>query len=170
TLTIMVGGDEATLEVARPVLETLGEKVVLVGGPGAGSVVKLTNQLLVGIHAAAAAEALVFGVKAGADPRALLDVIGTSFGASAMFNRTVPMALNRQFGSATDVGILCKDMSLITTLGKEISVRLLLGSLAEQLLAEAKGLGLANNDIAALVKPLEAIAGIEIGPTPDRQP
>lgn len=162
TLTIMVGGDEATLNVARPVLEVLGEKVILVGGPGAGSVVKLTNQLLVGIHSVAAAEALVFGVKAGADPQALLEVIGSSFGASAMFNRTVPMALKRQFGSATDVGILSKDMSLITSLGRELSVRLLLGSLAEQVLTEAKGLGLANNDIASLVKPLEEIAGIQV--------
>ncbi len=162
TLTIMVGGEEEVFQRAKPVLETMGERVLLVGGPGVGSVVKLVNQLLVGIHAAAAAEALVFGVKAGADPRVLLDVIGSSFGASAMFNRTVPMVLARQFGSATDVGILNKDMGLITRLAKELSARLLLGSTAEQIYVEGVGLGMAKQDIVSLVLPLERIAGVEV--------
>jgi 3-hydroxyisobutyrate dehydrogenase-like beta-hydroxyacid dehydrogenase len=118
--------------------------------------------LLVGIHTAAAVEALVFGVKAGADPRVLLDIIGSSFGSSEMFKRTVPMVLERRFGSQTDVRILSKDMSLITGLGKEISVRLLMGGLAEQILAEGEGMGLAYNDIVSLVQPLERIAGIEV--------
>jgi 3-hydroxyisobutyrate dehydrogenase-like beta-hydroxyacid dehydrogenase len=162
TLTIMVGGEAELFDRARPVFDALGDKVVLVGGPGTGSVVKLTNQLLVGIHTAAAVEALVFGVKAGADPGVLLDIIGSSFGASEMFKRTVPMVLERGFESATDVRILCKDLSLITGLGKDISVRLLMGALAEQIFAEAKGLGLGNNDIVSLVQPLERIAGIEV--------
>ncbi len=162
TLTIMVGGDEGVFHRAMPVLQAMGDKVVLVGGPGVGSVVKLTNQLLVGIHTAAAVEALVFGVKGGADPRVLLDVIGSSFGASAMFNRTVPMVLARQFGSATDVGILSKDMGLITRLGKELSCRLLMGAVAEQLFDEGVGLGLAHNDMVSLVEPLEKIAGVEV--------
>ncbi len=162
TLTIMVGGDEGVFHRSMPVLQAMGDKVVLVGGPGVGSVVKLTNQLLVGIHAAAAVEALVFGAKGGADPRVLLDVIGSSFGASAMFNRTVPMVLARQFGSATDVGILSKDMGLITRLGKELSCRLLMGAVAEQLFDEGVGLGLAHNDMVSLVEPLEKIAGVEV--------
>lgn len=162
TLTIMVGGEAEVFERMKPVFDVLGDKLVLVGEPGTGSVVKLTNQLLVGVHTAAAVEALVFGVKAGADPRVLLDVIGTSFGASEMFKRTVPMVLERKFESATDVRILCKDLALITGLGKEISVRLLMGALAEQVLAEGKGLGLGNNDIVSLVQPLERIAGFEV--------
>jgi len=116
----------------------------------------------VGIHTAAAVEALVFGVKAGADPRVLQEIIDSSFGASAMFSRTVPMVLERRFGSATDVGILCKDLGLITELGKELNTRLLLGAVAEQVFREGAGLGLANNDMASLVLPLERIAGVEI--------
>lgn len=162
TLTIMVGGDEETFHRALPVLEAMGDKVVLVGGPGVGSVVKLTNQLLVGVHTVAALEALVFGVKGGADPEVLLDVIGSSFGASAMFNRTVPMVLDRRFQSATDVGILSKDMGLITRLGKEMSCRLLMGALAEQAFDEGVGLGLAHNDMVSMVEPLERIAGVEV--------
>lgn len=163
TLTIMVGGEAQQFLRARPVFEALGDKVVLAGGSGSGSVVKLTNQLLVGIHQAAAVEALVFGVKAGADPRILQDVIGSSFGASAMFDRTVPLVLERRFGSSTDVGILCKDLELITGFGKEISTRLLMGALAEQIFQEGKALGLGDNDMASLVQPLERIAGVEVG-------
>ena len=162
TLTIMVGGNTEVFEQARAVFDALGEKVVLVGSAGSGSVVKLTNQLLTAIHAAAAVEALVFGVKGGADPRVLLDIIGDSFGASEMFKRTVPMVLERRFESATDVRILCKDLSLITGLGKELSVRLLMGGLAEQIFVEGKGLGLGNNDIVALIQPLEQIAGVVV--------
>ena len=162
TLTIMVGGEAEAFNRAKPVLDALGSRVIHVGGSGAGSVVKLTNQLLTGIHAAAAAEALVFGVKAGADPRALLEIIGSSFGTSAMFERTVPMVLERKFESATDVRILSKDLNLITRLGKEISARLLLGAIAEQIYDEAVGLGLGNNDIVSLVQPLERIAGVEV--------
>ncbi len=162
TLTIMVGGEEGVFQRARPLLEAMANKVVLVGGPGVGSVVKLTNQLLVGVHTVAALEALVFGVKGGADPRVLLDVIGSSFGASAMFSRTVPMVLERQFGSATDVGILSKDMGLITRLGKDLSCRLMMGAVAEQLFDEGVGLGLARNDMVSLVEPLERIAGVEV--------
>ncbi len=162
TLTIMVGGEKAIFDRVKPVLEAMGNKVVLVGGPGVGSVVKLTNQLLVGIHTAAAVEALVFGVKAGADPGVLLDIIGSSFGASAMFNRTVPMVVARQFGSATDVGILSKDLGLITRLGKELSCRLLMGAVAEQVFEEGVGLGLAHSDMVSLVEPLERIAGVEV--------
>jgi 3-hydroxyisobutyrate dehydrogenase-like beta-hydroxyacid dehydrogenase len=162
TLTIMVGGEADAFQRARPVFDALGNRVVHVGPSGAGSVVKLTNQLLVGIHTAAAAEALVFGVKAGADPHALLEIIGSSFGSSAMFERTVPMVLERRFESATDVRILSKDLQLITRLGKEVSTRLLLGAVAEQIYDEAVGLGLGNNDIASLVQPLERIAGIEV--------
>ncbi|MHB0869261.1 MAG: NAD(P)-dependent oxidoreductase [Chloroflexota bacterium] len=162
SLTVMVGGEVEVFLRAKPVFEKMGKKVVLVGGSGAGSVVKLVNQLLVGVHTAAAVEALVFGVKAGADPSVLLDVIGSSFGASAMFNRVVPMVLARQFGSATDVGILSKDLGLITRLGKELSTRLLMGAVAEQVFDEGVGLGLANHDMASLVEPLERIAGVEV--------
>ena len=162
TLTIMGGGEAQQFLRARPVLEALGDKVVLAGGSGSGSVVKLTNQLLVGVHQAAAVEALVFGVKAGADPRVLHDVIASSFGASAMFNRTVPLVLERRFGPSTDVGILCKDLELITGFGKEISTRLLMGALAEQIFQEGRALGLGDSDIASLVQPLERIAGVEV--------
>ena len=163
TLTIMVGGDSEIFQKAEPVLRALGDRVIHAGKPGAGTMVKLVNQLLVGVHSAVAAEALVFGVKGGADPRVLLDVIGTSFGSSAMFNRTATLALQEGgYNAGTDIRILKKDMALITGNGRAMGTRMLLSALAEQLFVEADALGYGYNDIAALIKPLETIAGVEV--------
>ena len=66
-----------------PVLESIGQRLHLVGDSGAGTVVKLANQLLVGINMSGVAEAMVLGVKAGADPDKMLEVLSTSFGQAA---------------------------------------------------------------------------------------
>ncbi len=109
SLTIMVGGDEDGFSRATPVLEAIGQKLHLVGPSGAGTVVKLANQLLVGINMAAVAEALVLGVKAGADPAKMLEVLSTSFGGSKMLDRSVPLILDRNFAGATPVDLIRKD-------------------------------------------------------------
>lgn len=162
TLTIMVGGDAEAVEKARPVFQALGQNTHHVGAAGAGSVVKLVNQLLVGIHMAAVAEAIVFGVKAGADPQALLDVLSTSFGSSRMLTRSVPMFMERQFEAGTPINLLLKDLGLIHEVGKELDVRLLLGAVAQEVFKEGRALGLGDEDMAALVKPAERIAGVEV--------
>lgn len=162
TLTFMVGGERETFERALPVLRALGKNIHHVGPSGAGSVVKLVNQLLVGIHTIAAAEAMVFGVKAGADPQAIIDVIGSSFGASAMLNRHVPRMLKRDFDPATSVNLILKDLGLIHDFGKELGVPLLAGTLAEQLFLEARSQGLGDQDMAALVVPLERLTGAQV--------
>lgn len=162
TLTFMIGGEAEAFERALPVLRVLGKNIHHVGPSGAGSVVKLVNQLLVGIHTVAAAEAMVFGVKAGADPKAILDVIGSSFGASAMLNRHVPRMLKRDFDPATSVNLILKDLGLIHDYGKDLGVPMLVGGLAEQLFLHARSSGLGDSDMAALVVPLERLTGVEV--------
>jgi len=164
TLTIMVGGNEATFERARPVFEAMGKNIRLVGPTGAGSTIKLANQLLVGIHAAAAAEAMVLGVKAGADPSVMLDILRTSFGSSAMLTRNVPMMLERNFTAGTSINVVLKDLGLIDELSDELNVRLLLGGVARQIFREARALGMGDDDMAGLVRVLEREAGIEVRP------
>lgn len=162
TLTFMIGGDQEAFERALPVLRALGKNIHHVGPSGAGSVVKLVNQLLVGIHTVAAAEAMVFGAKAGADPKAILDVIGSSFGASAMLNRHVPRMLKRDFDPATSVNLILKDLGLIHDYGKDLGLPMLVGGLAEQLFVEARAHGLGDQDMSALVVPLERLAGTKV--------
>ena len=162
TLTIMVGGEQSTFDRALPVFQAMGKNIRLVGGSGVGSTIKLANQLLVAINTAGVAEALVLGVKAGADPRVMLDVLRTSFGGSAMLARNVPMMLDRSFTAGTGINVLLKDLSLIDDLSFETGVRTLLGGLSTQIFREARALGHGEQDIAALVQVLEKEAGIEV--------
>ena len=163
TLTVMVGGEQAVFDRAVPVLQAFGKNIRLCGGIGAGQVVKLVNQLLVGIHTAAIAEAAAFGVRFGADPQIVLEVIGTSFGGSTMMTRNLPRFISRDFSPATPVGLILKDLGLIHDEARNGGIPLLLGGLAEQRFSEANARGLADEDMAALVKLWEEPAGVKVG-------
>lgn len=162
TLTVMVGGDKAAFDAALPVFQAFGKYIRLCGGIGAGQAVKLVNQLLVGVHTAAIAEAAVLGAKLGADPKTVLEVIGTSFGGSTMMTRNLPRFISRDFSAATSVRLLLKDLGIIHDEAKSGQVPLLLGGLAEQRFLEASGRGLADEDMSALVKLWEEPAGVRV--------
>ena len=134
---------------------------------GAGQVVKLINQLLVGIHTSAIAEAAVFGAAFGANPKVVLDLIGTSFGGSTMMTRNLPRFMSRDFSAATPVNLILKDLGLIHDEAKTAGVPLLLGALAEQRFSEARARGMGDEDMAALVKLWEEPAGVRVGTPKD---
>jgi 3-hydroxyisobutyrate dehydrogenase/2-hydroxy-3-oxopropionate reductase len=162
TLTVMVGGDQATFDKALPVLQAFGKNIKLCGPVGAGQVVKLINQLLVGVHTSAIAEAAVFGARLGADPQVVLELIGTSFGGSTMMTRNLPRFMSRDFSPATPVSLILKDLGLIHDEAKAAQVPLLLGGLAEQRFLEARARGMGDEDMAALVKLWEEPAGVTV--------
>ena len=162
SLTIMVGGDAETFERARSVLAALGQRLHHVGPTGSGTIVKLANQLLVGINVAGAAEAMVLGVKAGADPRAMLDVLSTSYGGSRMLERVVPLMIERRFDGGTPVDLLRKDLRLIADLAAELGVPIYEGDAAARLFDAASMADLGARDMAAVVLPLEKEAGVEV--------
>src|SRR5207237_3928987 len=124
----------------------------LCGPLGAGQVVKLINQLLVGIHTAAIAEAAVFGASLGADAQVVLEMLGTSFGGSTMMTRNMPRFISRDFSGATPVNLILKDLGLIHDEARAGGVPLLLGGLAEQRFSQARARGFGDEDMAALVK------------------
>jgi 3-hydroxyisobutyrate dehydrogenase len=162
SLTIMIGGEAETFEKATPVLNALGQKLHHVGPSGAGTVIKLANQLLVGINMAAAAEALVLGVKAGADPEKMLEVLSTSFGSSRMLERGVPLIVARNFDGGTPVDLLRKDLGLISDLATELGVPLTTGKQALAVFDQASDASYGPNDMTAIIRPLEDAAGIEV--------
>jgi 3-hydroxyisobutyrate dehydrogenase-like beta-hydroxyacid dehydrogenase len=162
TLTVMVGGDQAVFDRALPVFQAFGKNIRLCGPTGAGQVVKLINQLLVGIHTAAISEAAVFGASLGADAQTVLDVIGTSFGGSTMMTRNMPRFISRDFSGATPVNLILKDLGLIHDEAKAAEVPLLLGALAEQRFLEARGRGQGDEDMASLVKLWEDPAKVTV--------
>ena len=128
TLTIMVGGDPNAFQRARPLFEAMGKSIHHIGPTGSGTVIKLVNQLLVCINMAGVVEAAVLGAKAVADPQVILDVLGASFGGSAMLTRAVPLFLQRKFDTGTTIDLLLKDQRLIHELAEELGVRLLMGA------------------------------------------
>jgi 3-hydroxyisobutyrate dehydrogenase-like beta-hydroxyacid dehydrogenase len=166
TLTIMVGGDEAVYERAIPILRAYGQNIRLCGPVGSGQVVKLVNQLLVAVHTVASAEATVFGVKLGADPKVLLEVLGTSFGGSTMLVRNLPRFISRDFAGATPVALILKDLGLVQDEAAAAGTPLLLGSLAQQLFVEASSRGMSGDDMSSLVRLAEEAAGLKVGDPP----
>ena len=163
TLTIMTGGERAQYDRVLPVLEAVGKKIVYAGPVGAGAVVKLMNQLLVGINLAGAAEAMVLGVKAGVDPTLLYETIGAATGNSFQLQRCFPdLILKGKFEAMFSVDLLHKDIALGLEVGKESRVRMLLSALALQVFEEAREAGFGAEDIAAVIRPLEKLAGVEV--------
>ncbi len=152
TLTVMVGGDDATFQRALPVLEAFGSKIRLCGPIGAGQAIKLVNQYLVAVHTMAASEAAAFAVRLGADLDTVEDVVGTSFGSSAMLLRNLPRVTARDFSPATPIGLIAKDLSIIHAEAIQAGVPLLIGGLVEQYYLEAKARGWTGEDMSALVK------------------
>ena len=162
TLTVMVGGEKEAFEAALPVFQAFGKNIRLCGPTGAGQAVKLVNQLLVGVHTAAIAEAAVLGAKMGADPKTVLEVIGTSFGGSTMMTRNLPRFISRDFSEATSIRLLLKDLGIIHDEAKAAQVPLLLGAVVEQRFLEAAARGMSDQDMAALVRLWEDAAGVTV--------
>lgn len=120
SLATMLGGDAAALDIARPVLERIATRIVHVGGPGAGQVAKLANNLLVATHLMAAAEALRMAAAAGVPPDALLPVINAASGRSAATEVNWPRwVLPGSFDSGFAAGLMRKDIRLALDLAAE---------------------------------------------------
>jgi 3-hydroxyisobutyrate dehydrogenase len=162
-LTIMSSGSSAAYEVADPVLAAVASTVYRLGDrPGIGSTVKTVNQLLAGVHIAAAAEAMALGTRAGADPRQLYEVISNSAGGSWMFQNRVPHMLDGDFTPLSSVEIFVKDLGLVLDTGRSLRFPLPIAAAAHQQFLAAAGSGHGGEDDAAVVKVYEAVAGISV--------
>ena len=107
----------------------------------------------------AASEGAAFALRLGADLGTVEDVIGTSFGSSAMLLRNLPRYAARDFSPATPIGLIAKDLSIIHSEAMHAGVPLFLGGLVEQCYLEAKARGWAGEDMSALVKFWDREAG-----------
>lgn len=162
SLTVMAGGDDTVYAAALPVLQVIGGNVHHLGPVGAGTAMKLVNQLLVGVNMAAVAEALIFGANAGASPEKILEVISTSFGGSRMLDRGIPLIQERNFAPATPVDLIRKDLGIITNAASENGLPLQVTRESLALFDRAHNSGLGDNDMTAIVIPLESEADITV--------
>jgi len=161
-LSVIAGGEAATFEACRDLFQAMGTNLFHVGPLGAGLAMKLVNNMLIQVNRVAVAEALVLGVKAGLDPRAIYDVIRVSTGTSFAFETGVPRILARDFSPGGTVDISYKDQELETAFAKQLGVPLLLANVTQQLYQMARAAGLNKEDGLAVVKVLERLAGVEV--------
>jgi len=125
TLTVMLGGEAAALDQARPVLVRIATRVVHVGGSGAGQVAKLVNNLLVATHLVVAAEALRLGVAAGVPVEALLEVVNGASGRSAATEVNWPRWIaSGTLDSGFSAGLMRKDVRLALGLAESLGIPL----------------------------------------------
>lgn len=160
TLAIMVGGDESAFERSLPALRALGDTVVHMGGPGAGSVTKLVNQILVGVNTLASCEAMLLGIRSGIDPEKLAQVLMRAWGASRMLERNAPLIASREFGpSAAPIRHFVKDLGLALEMGEKMGFSLPATKQAALLNRTAADAGMASHDLAAIYQLLEQGCG-----------
>jgi 3-hydroxyisobutyrate dehydrogenase len=125
TLTVMAGGEAEALDRARPVLEMIAARILHVGGPGAGQVAKLVNNLLVASHLVTAAEALRLGARAGVPAEALLAVVNAASGRSAATEVNWPRWIaSGAFDSGFTTGLMRKDVRLALALAEAVGAPL----------------------------------------------
>lgn len=164
TLTVMVGGERALLERARPVLETFGKKIVHCGGIGAGDALKAVNNALLAIHVWSTAEGLAALTKAGVAADVALDVINASSGRSnASMNLFPERVLTRAFPRTFRLALLDKDIGIAAGVAREQKVPAPLLQLAADLFRVAHTALGEEADHVEAVKLVEQWAGVEIG-------
>jgi 2-hydroxy-3-oxopropionate reductase len=162
SLTIMVGGPEATFKRIKPLFELMGKNITLVGGNGDGQTTKVANQIIVALNIAAVGEALVFASKAGADPAKVRQALMGGFAASRILEVHGERMIKRTFNPGFRIKLHQKDLSLALAGARAIGVALPQTAGAAQLMQACAANGMDDLDHSALVRALELMAKHEV--------
>jgi len=160
TLSIMVGGEEAAFERARPVFSVLGKRVVLCGAHGAGQTVKACNQILVGVTIAGVAEALTLGAKAGVDPARIVEVLSGGLARCGVLENRGQRMVQGDFAPGFRSRLHYKDLRIAVASGQDFDVPLPVTALVHELFKELVLQGGGDLDHSGLLTLIEARAGI----------
>lgn len=168
TLSIMAGGPADALERVRPVLEAMGSRITHCGPAGAGQTVKLCNQIAVVLNNLAMAEALVFCQRSGVDPAVMLEAITAGAAGSWQLSNLGSKVVARDFAPGFKVGLQQKDLRLALEAADELHIPLTGTALVHQLFAAVERELGPDVGTQALVRAVEALAGVEVGVTTAR--
>ena len=159
-MTVMSSGSPAVYAKCEDVLDAIAGQVYRLGNEaGAGSVTKMINQVLAGIHVAAAGEAMALAIRAGADPEKIYEVITHSAGNSWMFQNRVPHILAGDYSPLSQVNIFIKDLGIVLDYAKKAVFPLPLAAAAHQMYLSASAAGHGAEDDSAVIK---IFPGIEL--------
>ena len=167
TLSIMVGGEEATFARIKPLFELMGKNITRVGGAGAGQTTKVANQIIVALNIAAVGEALVFASKAGADPAKVREALMGGFASSRILEVHGERMIKRTFNPGFRIALHQKDLNLALQSAKAMNLALPNTAGTAQLMQAAAAQGWDQLDHSALVRALEVMGNHEVGSTTD---
>jgi 3-hydroxyisobutyrate dehydrogenase len=161
TLTIMVGGSEADLERARPVLSAMGKTITHFGPAGNGQAVKAVNQVVISGVYLAVAEGMVLSMKAGLDPDAVVAALGGGVAGSwILANRSAKM-VNNLYPLGFKTALHLKDLGIALEMARQLGVTLPVTGLAAQLEAGLVARGYGDEDMSNLARPIRQLSGME---------
>ena len=162
-LSVMASGTSRAFARARPALDAISEKVFELGAEaGAGSAMKVVNQMLAGVHIASMAEAITFGMTQGVAPDEFLEVISQCAGTSWMLENRAPHVIAGDYTPHSAVDIWLKDLGIVLDIAKDAKFGAPLTAAALQQFVAASGSGLGREDDAAVAKVYARNANIEL--------
>ncbi len=163
TLSIMVGGSEATFNTVKPLFELMGKNITLVGGNGDGQTAKVANQMIVAMNSQAVGEALLFASKAGADPARVRQALMGGFASSKILEVHGERMIKRTFNPGFRIELHQKDLNLALTSARKLGVALPNTATCQEMFNTCAAHGGAAWDHSALVRALEIMANFEVG-------
>ena len=163
TLSIMVGGPEATFERIKPLFELMGKNITLVGGNGDGQTAKVANQIIVALNIEAVAEALLFAARAGADPARVRQALMGGFASSKILEVHGDRMVKRTFDPGFRIELHQKDLNLALSSARALGVALPNTAMAQELFNSCVAYGGKAWDHSAMVRALEKMSNFEIG-------
>ena len=162
TLALMIGGTREAVAEHREVLEAVSGNIYYLGEVGMGETAKAINQVLVAVHDAVTAEALLLAARSGIDLKQMYSIINNSAGGSYMFKWRAMRMIDRDFTPHGVLKILLKDTNIVLSLAESLGLPMPLTSIVRQMFQAGVNQGLGDEDDAAVVKVLEQMAGFSL--------
>jgi len=162
-LTIMIGAKPEVFDRVKPLFETMGKNITLVGGVGAGQVTKVANQIIVALNIEAVAEALLFAAKAGADPACVREALMGGFAASRVLEVHGERMIKRTFDPGFRIRLHQKDLNLALSGARSLGLSLPNTASTQQIFNACVANGGGDWDHSAMVKALELLADHTVG-------
>ena len=163
SLTIMVGGAQATFDKVKPLFDLMGKNITLVGDNGAGQTCKVANQIIVALNIEAVGEALLFASRMGADPARVRQALMGGFAASRILEVHGERMVKRTFDPGFRIELHQKDLNLALSSARAVGLSLPNTATAQELFNSCAAHGGKSWDHSAMVRALENLANFEIG-------
>jgi 3-hydroxyisobutyrate dehydrogenase len=162
-LTILASGSDAAFEKAQPALDAMAAKLYRLGDrPGIGAAFKMVNQLLAGVHIAAACEAITFAGHLGLDIAKVYEVITAAAGNSWMFENRIPHVLAGDYAPRSAVDIFTKDLGIVLDMSRDTKFPTPIAGQAFQLFMMTAAAGMGRDDDASVARLYAEIAGLDL--------